>query len=163
MLRQGTDEIIKVEIPDNATVDERSIVDDRIIKTDLPSGHSVIAGAIVEISEENPLPREVSDACSHDRTEEGEQKRLRMMSVADVFQEIAKKKEFSKDCSTGVLARGIIREMNLKFENSKTIHHWADFTDPNEEEFLEEMHATRALVDEDTKNAQSISKSGPTS
>ena len=82
------------------------------------------------------------------------------MSTEEVFEELSKEKEASEDCARGPHAREIIQEMNLKFDNSQTM---VDFTEQKEEEFVEAMLATCALADEDTKNAKSISRSGPTS
>ena len=82
------------------------------------------------------------------------------MTVAVVFEGLAKENESSEACFTGALAQDIIQELDLRFERGATI---GDFAEQDEEEFKEEMDASIALVEEDTKNAQSIARSGPTS
>ena len=96
-------------------------------------------------------------------TEEVATKKMRVMSIENIFDDIVTERKDSVEVSSGVAEREIFKTIGLSFKNSRSLEGmlWADLSEvPDEDD--RDMYTTREIVLQDTDNSVSLSMSGPT-
>ena len=108
-------------------------------------------GCAVDIHEDGSLSYLEASTSTANSTEELGVKKMRMMSIEEVFKDVVKEREEAEKISWGVSANEIFKTIGLSFKNSKSLESkaWADLSEHTNEDEAE-MYETRKTVLQDT-------------